>query len=573
MYLKNLRGYSLIVLVLLLAGCNLPVQKKAGSSPTGLPQAASTPAPSAVSPAVLPPGGLAILVTSPADGAQIAAGAPVAVQFSAVGGPFLEAVLLVDDIVVNSVNLTSSADAQVSNSLQWQSPAAGAHVLRVEIMDLNKNLASAVLNVQVGPADAVPTPAPVTNTAGDMQIRFVNLADGGSVAATLAADGKTVVPIQVEVTGSVPFAVTFSANGIDIPAQLDNPQASLPFSGQIAWSPQAGGGEYSLVATAISTEKQIATASVRVTVSGIATYTQLPPALDRASAQARFAQIYKELYNINVPLPSVYRFDSASRPDIARWISAVYYRGMLHYLDLYDDGHYEFSGGDYASPSTKSGETYFVVCRPSGNFRILVAFVDYGNLTVNRDEALAMVPQVADEMNQLYDNFARSQGQASGLMHLQAQGVYLPVPARGKLVTAEQIRSATGVDPAQFDIVMQIDLDADNTVGKANWKGVLDQGGGIALQGCGAYYDGSVNIWSIFSGDDLRGVLLMDFNHEFSHLLGMFDTWPRKSITLSDSTMIDDWITYDMFGWSDADGDGVPEIIDQTPYGTTGPQP
>jgi hypothetical protein len=573
MNLKKMRGYSLIILVLLLAGCNLPVQKKVGSSPTGLPQAASTPAGSAVSPAVLSPGVLSVVVTSPADGAQLAGGAPVDVQFVAAGGPFLEAILLVDETVTTSVNLTSSVDAQLTNSLQWQNPAAGAHVLRVEIMDVNKNLASAVLNVQVGPAAAATLPAPVTNAGGDMQIHFVNLADGGSVAATLGADGKPVVPVQVEVTGSAPFAITFSANGIDIPAQLDNPQSSLPFSGQIAWSPQAGGGEYSLVATAISNEKQIATASVRITVTGVAAYTQLPPALDRASAQARFAQLYKELYDIDVPLPSVYRFDSVARPDIARWISAVYYRGKLHYLDLYDDGHHEFSGGDYAGVTTKSRETYFVVCRPSGNYRILVAFVDYGNLTVNRDEALALVPQVADEMNLLYDNFAHSQGQPSGLMHLQAQGVYLPVPERGKLLSADKIRSASGVDPAQFDIIMQVDLDADNTVGKANWKGVLDLGGGIALQGCGAYYDGSINIWSLYSGDDLRGVLLMDFNHEFSHLLGMFDTWPRKSITLADGTLIDDWITYDMFGWSDADGDGVPEIIDQSPYGTTGPQP
>ena len=35
----------------------------------------------------------------------------------------------------------------------------------------------------------------------------------------------------------------------------------------------------------------------------------------------------------------------------------------------------------------------------------------------------------------------------------------------------------------------------------------------------------------------------------------------------------DDWIPYDLFGWSDTDGDGVPEIIDPTPYGTSGPKP
>ena len=556
---KKYRGYCLIILCLFLASCNLPVKKDTSTQPT-LP---SSP--------VIPSGGLSVQITSPVEGSKLPIGNPVKVQFVAGGGPFLEVVLLVDEVVVSSKSLMETADVQITNNLPWDNPTAGAHLLRIEIMDLNKNISNSTLHLQIGSSPPGQTPNP--NSTGDMQIRFVNLTEGGSISAALGADGKPMLPVQVEVTGSAPFAVNFSANGVDISSALDNPQSTLPFTGQITWSPLAGGGEYTLVATAINNEKQIATASVHITVTGIPVYTLTPPPLDRTGAQARFAQLFQQLYAMDVPLPSVYRFDSASRPDISRWISAVYYRGQLHYLDLYDDGHYEFSGGDYADTSSKSSSTSFVFCRPSGNFRILVAFVDYGNVTINKDEALALVPQVADLMNQLYDNFARSQGLSSSLMHLQAQGVYLPIPTRGQLLTTEQIHSATGVDPALFDIVMEVDLDAENSIGKANWKGVLDQGGGIALQGCGAYYDGTINIWSVFKGEDLRGVLLMDFNHEFSHLLGMFDNWPRTPITLSDGTIIDDWITYDMFGWSDADGDGVPEIIDPTPYGSSGPQP
>jgi hypothetical protein len=34
---------------------------------------------------------------------------------------------------------------------------------------------------------------------------------------------------------------------------------------------------------------------------------------------------------------------------------------------------------------------------------------------------------------------------------------------------------------------------------------------------------------------------------------------------------VDDWIPYTMFAWTDTDGDHVPEILDTTPYGTSGP--
>ena len=53
----------------------------------------------------------------------------------------------------------------------------------------------------------------------------------------------------------------------------------------------------------------------------------------------------------------------------------------------------------------------------------------------------------------------------------------------------------------------------------------------------------------------------------------MMDNWPFVHASLPDGQGIDDWIPYDMFGWSDADGDGIPEIIDSTPYGTTGLTP
>lgn len=208
-------------------------------------------------------------------------------------------------------------------------------------------------------------------------------------------------------------------------------------------------------------------------------------------------------------------------------------------------------------------------------------YVDYGNLTVDKTDALAQVPVFANWTDQLYNNFAKSQGFTSSPLSIQADAAWIsPPPSPGNLLSADQIQSAAGIDPSKYDILIQIDLDKNNSVGISHWKGILDQGGGIALQGCGAYSDGHVNIWSIVSATqqtqlEIHGILSMDFNHELSYMFGMLDSWPFQpgAITSPDGMTHDDWIPYTMFGWTDTDGDGIPEIIDPTPYGTNGPLP
>jgi hypothetical protein len=137
------------------------------------------------------------------------------------------------------------------------------------------------------------------------------------------------------------------------------------------------------------------------------------------------------------------------------------------------------------------------------------------------------------------------------------------------------VRTFAGKDPASYDFVMQIDLDSNGTYSSNNFPGVMEPGGGFALQACdtcGKF--GAINIWS--SVPDilaLPGGLTMDFNHELSHMFGMMDDWPfLAGSTGPVGSVADDWIPYVMFGWTDTDGDGIPEILDATPHGTSGPQ-
>ena len=396
-------------------------------------------------------------------------------------------------------------------------------------------------------------PTPEASSASGMQIRFVNVIDGGTIQAKMANSTsdlavRPMVILQVEVTGSTPLDITLTANGLmaldesNHISEAANPASEMPFTGELHWSPINGAGDYTLIATAMDSNKQTAEATVRVIVSGVPLFTPSPPPLDQAAATLRITQIIQQEYGVNIPAPSIQWFDFPDLPSRSRWISAAYYKGQRYYIELYDDTHYDLSPEVYADPTHPSTKENFTICKPVGLYKILVVYVDYGNLTVDKADALAQVPVYANWTNQLYDDFTKSQGYTVSPLNLQAIGAWIsPPPSPGHLLTSTQILAATGIDPSKYNFIIEIDLDRTNTVGTSYWKGVLEQGGGIALQGCGAYYDGNVNIFSVEQASeqtqlDIHGVLEMDFNHELGHLFGMMDSWPFKpgSITSPD---------------------------------------
>jgi hypothetical protein len=425
------------------------------------------------------------------------------------------------------------------------------------------------------------TPASSATPISGMQIRFVNLTDGGTVAGTFDENGKPLVRVQVEVSGLVPLFVNLTVNGL--PAvdegghtlEAANASGASPFTGEIPWSPANGGGEYTLVAGALDSNKQYFEATVHVTVTGIPVFTPTPPPPDMAGAQQQISELIRQEFGVSIPKPSVYRFDAPRQPNISRWIGSAYYNGTRYYIDLYDDTHYAWSNAEYSDLAHRVSVDKWVLCRPSGSFRVLTVFVDYGNTGAKRDEVLSKVPPVVSWLNGLYSGFASSQGLSAPLMRVEADAAYVsPPPTPGEFITADQLRSLTGMDASAYDFIMQIDLDANATLAQRYYSDILTPGGGVALNGCATgNKSGIINIWSsVTAATNVEGGLVMDFNHELSHLFGMTDNWPFiQGAAGPDGMMVDDWIPYDLFGWTDTDGDGIPEIIDPTPYGTTGP--
>ena len=92
------------------------------------------------------------------------------------------------------------------------------------------------------------------------------------------------------------------------------------------------------------------------------------------------------------------------------------------------------------------------------------------------------------------------------------------------------------------------------------------------FKGCDGSGAHEVNIWIELKGGpkpdaELYYTLL---SHELAHALGWQHVWP---LGLGSGGATRDWNSENptwptlLFGWTDTDGDGVPEILDPTPYG------
>ena len=404
-------------------------------------------------------------------------------------------------------------------------------------------------------------------------IRFLNLSDGGSIAGSYDEQGRAQVMVQVEVSGANTLAVQLKANGLPQIGEVDNKTAQDPFLAEFTWYPLTGGGDYTLLVNAMLYDKTALQATAHVTVTGIPAFTPTPPPLDLASAQQRISEIIQQDYGVSIPKPTVYRADYPQYPTVSRWIGSAWYNGYFYYVDLYDDTHYkDWRRTPYADPSHRAQNDEFTYCRPVGHYRLLVLFVDYNHYLTDPQAALADVPPMVDWMNTLFQNFASSQGLSAAPMTLEVDAaVVSPPPEPGKLLTTDQVRSLTGKEPNNFDFFIEIDLDPN-----VSFSPNFPSGGGQPMLGCSVAQNAIISAWSSTPDDtNIQGQLVMDLNHELLHLFGMNDNWPFAGAAVigPDGYPHDDWIPYPMLGWTDTDGDGIIEILDPTPYGTTGPQP
>jgi hypothetical protein len=311
-----------------------------------------------------------------------------------------------------------------------------------------------------------------------------------------------------------------------------------------------------------------------------------------AAARQRIIQILHANYHLDVTTPPVgrkYRQGVTTDP----WVTALFVKNWVIEIALYPDGReakhaYPLNGMSAAGPNYLGvGDKPIATCRPSGTIRMLVVFVDYGNLAVTRSEALATLRGVGSRLNTIYSDLSRGGGASTPILQLQLTGAFVsppPVMPEG-LLTPDIIRAATALDPAQFDLLVEVDLDAAETYRHQVLIPAHIDTFGFANGGCGALPN-TVHIWmslatkeqadgTDYSETRLQSTLAHEFLHNSGYPIGLtgLHEWPCGDGSVQDGTdeCADMNLPTLMLGWVDIDGDGVVEILDPTPYGLSQP--
>ena len=443
---------------------------------------------------------------------------------------------------------------------------------------------------------------PIAKTVPTKAVQTPVVLTGPGVVIVSPQNGTTLpgnasVQVQYLANGGPFIEIDLMLDNSGMVATLQNTQAAL--SGTLTWDKPTPGAHL-LTVEAVTAEKNIYTATVNVIIGASPAgvpgtpsvpqfNTQIPQAgLDRA--RQRVVQILMEKYGLNMTAPPVGR---KSRPGVTTdpWVSAIYYKDLFISISLYTDGTEAVSAypvnhadpGKYVGiidPNSKSGG--ITMCRPSGIIKLLVVFVDYQNLGVTQPEAFDALAQAVAQINGRYAEASRAVGQTSPILQLQATGAFItPPPAmQDYLLTPAIVTANTGYDVSKYDVLVQVDLDAQMTYAtKTKFNSY-----GFGWGGCGNP-PATVNTWigiqqkgQLYEADDAR--LRSTLGHELLHNMGYpigktgVHEWVCGDGSLPDGSDQCDQNSLPtlMMGWTDTDGDGVIEILDPTtPYGLQTP--
>lgn len=392
-------------------------------------------------------------------------------------------------------------------------------------------------------------------------IRFVDVADGGTVTASVdPVTGLPTATIRIGIDADLPAPyIGLDANGLIVGRFTNDPYQPAPFEKELKWTPWEGNGAYTLSLQVLdwdNTSQVLSTVTISVNVTGIPEGTP--------TVRERFIELYRQNFGLNLTAPAFARnikvFSDSATPSV--WVSTAYIEGKLYEIMILDDGTVNTSTRPVGTSAPDS------VCRPAGYINMLAVIVDYGNTGMTPSQIEADLYRAQQAANERWAKYSSSLSLSQPILHLGLTVAIAGTPITpGQFLSPGQILSGTGQDAAQFDIVAQVDMDADNTT-MGQYGGL-----GISLGGCNPSGATSVNLGitardsQMLAIGDIGGSLI---EHELTHSMGWLHHWPNGFGSGEDWLRNrDGWEPYLLFGWTDTDGDGVIEIYDQTPYGLT----
>ncbi len=402
---------------------------------------------------------------------------------------------------------------------------------------------------------ATSTPFAETPASASALLRFVGAEQDGTMhAGTDAATGLPTASVKIESSDSR-LPVGLDADGLLVAIHTDE-HGAAPYQAELRWTPWHGNCRYGLNLQLLDRPDGTIPSSAVITVNVVGIPESVP------TVKARFIELYRDEFALNLSAPVFARFDASDRTpgEESRWVSAAYVADRLYEISILDTG--TVSSRSYAVNSDDGGG----FCRPSGTIRMLAVVVDYGNTGLEPSDAEAALRIGLSEARGRWIDYSRQIGLTGPILDLELTIYTYGAPPRpGRYLTTDEIRLASGLDPSDFDVLAEIDLDKDNTA-TSPYGGL-----GVSLgDGCRPSGVRRTNIaFNVINRSSLDTALSASiFEHELIHTMGWMHWWPNQygdglSWVLSSSG----WEPYLMFGWTDVDGDGVIEIQDRTPYG------
>jgi len=395
-------------------------------------------------------------------------------------------------------------------------------------------------------------PAPVSAL-----LRFLDVDQNGSVQARLdVTTGLPTASVWIESKDSrLPLGL--EADGLMVAINTEQRGTALD-QVELEWTPWHGNGRYVLNLQLLDWQNITIPSSQMITVNVTGIPENVP------TMKSRFIGLYRDHFGLNLTAPGFARYNSPdpTNNEASRWVSTAYIGNRLYEIDIFDDG--QVTAASYAVNSDEGGG----FCRPFGKIRMLAVIVDYGNTGLDPTDAEAALRAGLNETQEYWVDYSRQIGLPAPLLEVELTTfVYGAPPQAGRYLTPDEIRSASSLDPSDFDLLVQIDLDKNNST-----TGQYGGQGASLGDGCRPLGARRTNIaFNVRDRNLLENAMPGTiFRHELMHSMGWMHWWPNQSGDgMSWLNSRDGWEPALLFGWTDADRDGIIEIVDSTPYGLT----
>jgi hypothetical protein len=283
--------------------------------------------------------------------------------------------------------------------------------------------------------------------------------------------------------------------------------------------------------------------------STLAALLMLSVALPHQSVQLAVTDTYLQTFGQRIERPAVYNTGPVCQERRARLTTTAYLRASSSTSRLLTM--WTTSDGTDATRSTDD-----VVLTPAGTIRTLVAFMRYAE-TVG-DEGITEWERGQAQINEDYAAFAKRRGYKSPIVAFDNTNVVLAPTAGLDPADHRSVRTAVqrrGFKPEDYQLVISINMDP------VRFAGGFSNNANRFIH-VGNYF----NQPTLLTPRQWGFVARTAYHHEVAHQWGWPGThdWDARCETAGSEPFI---VPPMLLGWEDTDGDGVPEILDATPYG------